>query len=169
MLRKIVTPLTVFLLWLGLPLPVFTGENTTPRGAIIRLGIVRPRPDFVAYSVCFSSTETGKQLDRITAHEACVNTMSVSADGKVLATGGQDRVVMLWDLNTHKKVRKLATRTEAIQAVSFSPDAGQLVLATDYDSDVHLLDVTTGKEVRRFKGDEYGVLAVAFSPDGKTI
>jgi WD40 repeat protein len=270
MLQKTITPLTVFLLWLGLPLPVHTGEDTAPRGAVIRLGTVRPRPDFVAYSVCFTanseevvfgsedglawrskiaagstaekhlghkgavcavatspngrflatsdytgtvvvsecksgkelhrlseqkrfarclgftpdsttlitggedgtvvfwSTESGKQIDRITAHEACVNCLSISADGKWLATGGQDRVVMVWDLNTRSK-RKLTTRKEAIQALSFSLAGDQLVVATDYDADVHLLDVSTGDEVRKFKGDQYGVLAVAFSPDGKTI
>src|SRR5262245_7325929 len=62
----------------------------------------------------------------------------------------------------------LKGHTQAVVAVSFSPDSKTLASAS-YDGTLKLWDMTTGKELATL-GEYRGCLGcVAFSPDGKTL
>jgi len=41
------------------------------------------------------------QLDVLTDHEGGVNTMAISDDGAILASGSDDHTVRLWTMNDH--------------------------------------------------------------------
>jgi WD40 repeat protein len=43
-------------------------------------------------------TTTGKPLNRLKGHMGAVSALAFSADGKLLATGGRDTIVLLWDV-----------------------------------------------------------------------
>jgi WD40 repeat protein len=91
-----------------------------------------------------------------------------SLDGKLLATGGDDRVIHLWDVETGAEVRRLESAPGFIRTVAFSPDGTQLASAGDGD-EVLLWDVATGEELRRIGQHRNGLRLAAFSPDGKTL
>ena len=52
---------------------------------------------------------------------------AVSPDGQLLATGGWDRIVTLWDVKTQTVYRTLKGHTGEIRALAFSPDGKLLV------------------------------------------
>lgn len=62
-------------------------------------------------------------------HNGNVNTVSVSPDGSLCASGGKDGVTMLWDLNDRRHLYSLEAGEE-INALCFSPNRYWLCAAT---------------------------------------
>jgi WD40 repeat protein len=94
-------------------------------------------------------------------------------DGAILATGGHDRTVILWDAAKGKKLKTLY-HDNLVQGVAFSRD-GQILASCDglytrpeEPGAVKLWDVATRKELHTLPhpGCVYGV---AFAPRGNTL
>jgi mono/diheme cytochrome c family protein len=94
-----------------------------------------------------------------------VRALAFSADGRWLATAGEDRAVRVWDVATGKESRRLEGHTDEVLAVTFSPD-GKHVASGGMDRTVRVWDVGKGKEVRRLAGHTEAVRAVTFDPGG---
>jgi guanine nucleotide-binding protein subunit beta-2-like 1 protein len=65
----------------------------------------------------------------LTGHTGYLNTVTVSPDGSLCASGGKDGVAMLWDLNEGKRLYSLAAE-DNIHALVFSPNRYWLCAAT---------------------------------------
>jgi WD40 repeat protein len=75
-----------------------------------------------------------------------VRALAMSPDGKLLASGGDDPAVQLWDASTGKAGLKLVGHSDWVVALAFSPD-GKLLASGGYDGIVRLWDTTTGKKL----------------------
>lgn len=72
-------------------------------------------------------------IENETIHKGILFDAELSPDGKYLATAGEDKTVIVWEVITGKMVVALHD-SHPIKTVSFSPDGDYLVTATDFQS-----------------------------------
>jgi len=119
-------------------------------------------------------------------HTGYINTVTVSPDGSLCASGGKDGTAMLWDLNEGKHLASLDTN-EIINALTFSPNRYWLCAATDngikiWDLESKNLVADLNKqsagpgffgdvdeETEEIKNKNPGCVSLAWSPDGTIL
>ena len=104
-----------------------------------------------------------------------IGAIRFSPDGKILAAGGQDPFVQLWDVTSGQPLKTLKspadTRDFNLRTIAFSPDGTRV--AKDGPPLV-VWDVASGKPLFEkwvFNSSDSGggAAAIAFSPDGKIL
>jgi WD40 repeat protein len=93
-------------------------------------------------------------------------TLAFSPDGRVLAIGGDDPLVHLWDVRTRKLVRELKQNVGGVRALDFSSDGRMLAISGKPNAT--LWDIATGTQVGRFSGGSRGAM-LDLSPDGRRL
>jgi WD40 repeat protein len=98
-----------------------------------------------------------------------VEALALSPDGEMLATGGRDKTVRLWDVKTGNQLQQYK-HPGTLRAVAFSPD-GKKLASGDLQLNIRLWDVEAKKELHKIKVQATFTdrLSLAFSPDGKTL
>ena len=89
-----------------------------------------------------------------------------SKDTKLVAAGGMDRTVKIWETGTGKLLSTISGK-ESFYGINFSPD-GALLVTGDKEGEVKVWEVSTGRELANFSGSNSYFRAV-FSPDGKML
>ncbi len=105
---------------------------------------------------------------QLLGHTEQVYTVAFSPDGRLLASGGVDRVIYLWEVATGKALHILDGHQATVKAVAFSPD-GTVIASGSADRTVRLWSLATTENIRVLNGHTDEVGSVAFSPDGDTI
>jgi WD40 repeat protein len=110
---------------------------------------------------------TGKRLRTFAGHtEWEADACTISPDGKLLASTGVDKQILVWDLATGVLRHRLADQPFRVTTLAFSPDSATLASG---GRNVRLWDMRTGRVRRTLTGHRDWVCTVAFSPDGTSL
>jgi WD40 repeat protein len=106
------------------------------------------------------------------AHLALVESLAYSPDGKTIASGAYQEVI-LWDAATGALRKRITGFADRVGALDFSHN-GKLIAtgggAPTEDGEVKVFDVATGNQVFEIKnGHSDTVYGVSFSPDDKVL
>ena len=97
----------------------------------------------------------------IAGHTTAIRSLTTSPDGKLMATGSDDGVIMLWDQQTGELAGPpLREHQRAVMALRFGPDGKQLLSGGD-DQTVRLWDARTARRQQVLLGAPNTVRAVA--------
>jgi len=107
-------------------------------------------------------------LRTLTGHTNGVLRMAFSPDGQLLATGGSDKMVRLWDPKTGECLHTLGRFTPYATCIAFSPD-GQNLLIASANRAAQLWDPRSGEPRHTLPDAKDGVSQAAFSPDGNIL
>jgi len=102
-------------------------------------------------------------------HRGPLTVMSLSPDGKLLATGGVDGNVRVWNAESGAFVRALVGHGTGVIGLAWSPDGNALASVGGSDGTARLWDASTGMTIRTLKGHKGYTHHVAWAPDGQSI
>lgn len=108
-------------------------------------------------------------------HKRKVSALAYSPDGALLASGGADHTIRLWDTKTGALLKVLKAHTAGVTDLAFTPDGQNLLsvagVTNPAHTDVHirLWEVKTGKQKQSFEIGKFNASSMALSPDGKLL
>jgi hypothetical protein len=115
---------------------------------------------------------------KLQGHVGSAYGLAFSPDGKMLASGGRDRTVKLWEVATGKEIATLKGPAGSVWSLAFSPDGKTLVAGSgrwDEQGRQYLSGELTVWNLgnllakQTIQGHLKMVNALAFSPDGKLL
>jgi WD40 repeat protein/serine/threonine protein kinase len=124
------------------------------------------------------------RVTEFTGHNGAVYSARFSRDGKLVVTGGYDKLVMVWNPDEVKPVDiakrldglpdeklnfiRMAGHDGAVRSVAFSPN-DKLVVSGSEDNSLRVWDVATGGAFKALRGHGGIVRSCVFSPDGQLV
>lgn len=110
--------------------------------------------------------DSGQDIRLFQDTTSAITAIAVSFDGNWLATGTENRQVILWDVKTGKEVHRLAHEYPLV-SLAFSRD-GQSLATLDQDLAPRIWNLATGKEQLALPARTRSV-ALSWSLDGQTL
>lgn len=121
-------------------------------------------------TVKFFDAQNGKQATgNPINHEKPIRAAAFSPDGKLLATGGEDGSIQIWDAATRLQKQKMSSaHSGPVTTLAFSPDNTTLASGS-VDTNIILWDAQKGSKRTPLGHHSRDVTAVAFTHDGKWL
>ncbi|PKX95537.1 WD40 repeat domain-containing protein [Aspergillus novofumigatus IBT 16806] len=118
-----------------------------------------PKPEKLTY----------QQKFLLRGHLRGVSAVKFSPDSTMIASGGADGAVKVWDTRSGKLIHTFEGHLAGISTISWSPDGATIASGSD-DKTIRLWNVLTGKaHPIPFVGHHNYVYQIAFSPKGNML
>ena len=118
--------------------------------------------------VWYANPQSGQRIGGINLGKI-VYALAFSADGTLLASGSQDRVLRLIDTRSNTVVAELRGHGDRISGVAFAPDGKRIASSGFNDHTVRIWDVQSHAQLQKISTGNLGTTAVTFAPDGAFV
>lgn len=120
--------------------------------------------------ICLADLTEVNQKYWLEGHSGYVFCLDFNCDGRLLASGGMDCKIRIWNINTRSAIHILSGHTAQITSVAFSPN-GNLLASSSRDKTVRLwlLSNTQAQLIQILEGHKAWVKDISFSSDGKLL
>jgi WD40 repeat protein/tRNA A-37 threonylcarbamoyl transferase component Bud32 len=108
------------------------------------------------------------EQSRLRGHDGPVTAVAFSPDDRLLASGGADNAILLWDTRDGRLVRRLSGHAGKVTDVAFSADGTRLASASA-DGTTRIWSAPDGKPLLTLRGHEAAVHAVAFAGPDRVV
>lgn len=130
--------------------------------------LVAPTESGSTLGAALWDVSTGRRIGSLRGHRGGVHDVTVSWDGRYIATGGEDATARIWDAKSGDELQLLARHTKPVRAVAFSPNGYRLATGST-DQTIQLWEARTGAHVMCITKKASGIYDLAYSPDGRTL
>ncbi len=114
-----------------------------------------------------ATTSTASDAGVLRGSSGVVFVLAFSRDGRILASGGADNTLRLWDVRKRKALGAPLGGYRAPSGVVFSPRGHTLVYAKA--NRIRVFDVRTRKQIALLRGHQVAVAGIALSSDGRRL
>jgi WD40 repeat protein len=105
---------------------------------------------------------------QLTGHIGSVTAIAFSPDGQILASGGEDRSIRLWDTQTGVCLQTLPGHAWQVSSLAFMA-GGAVLLSGSWDKTVKFWQIDTGKEFDVLAGHIDSITSVVTDASGQRI
>ena len=126
------------------------------------------------YSAVLWSLNPTKDLVTLIGHDAAVNTLKFTLNKKILATGGDDNQILLWDVEKSllsdgeiEPIRLLGHKGKIVD-LEFSND-GNTLYSASWDGSIGVWNIKDKKNIKFLKGHKGPVYSIQLNKDEKKI
>ena len=104
------------------------------------------------------------------AHDSAAQAVAfhASPNGPMLATGGADKTVKLWNLDSMDQVRRYRGHRDFVTALAFSPN-GRMLASAGLDGGIRLWSTGSRGMYRSLNGHKGKIASLAFAPSGDRL
>ena len=99
-------------------------------------------------------------------HVGPVSCLEYSSSTELLASGGSDSLIRIWDFKKQICKGSLKGTQGVVSVIKFHPSENVIIGAAD-DADIIAWDIETREPVKKFSGHISKITAISFSHDGK--
>jgi len=107
------------------------------------------------------------RLRRRLAHTGATS-VAWDSEGRLLASGSEDKTVRVWDAGQGRLLRTLEGHSGSVQSVAWDPE-GRLLASGSTDRTVRVWDAGQGVLLRALEGHGSFVTSVAWDPEGRRL
>ena len=100
-------------------------------------------------------------------HSGWVNSISLSPDDKLVASGSSNGQINIWETVSRRQLRVIPTGSTEVLSVAFSP-GGEQILSTGDGENATIWNVSDGRPLLRMRHDTRVHIGI-YSPNGKMI
>ncbi|CAG7558862.1 unnamed protein product [Fusarium equiseti] len=145
------------------PLQVYvSGLVFSPEGSLIRERFKHEEPDWISLKPKMDRNWS-KCLQTLEGHGPGDISVALSPDNQLIASGGRDKTVRVWDITTGLCQHTLEDHDGEINSITFLPDGQNLAAAS---GTIKIWNIKTESCLRTLVGHSAPVRSVASSPDG---
>lgn len=112
------------------------------------------------------ATSSSYQLHaRLSGHRGMVGCVAFSCDGQMLASGGFDSTIRLWEVKSLKQLAMLGGHSDVVSGVTFSPNSKEFA-SCSWDGAIRIWSNDGEKERLLIRGHQEAVHHIAYHPSG---
>lgn len=101
-------------------------------------------------------------------HALAVRCVTFSPDGKLLASGSEDKTIKIWEFNSGRELKTLIGHHNYVYQVLFTSDGKQLVSASR-DRHIYFWDISSGEIIKTFHYPDESIVSIALTSDDKLL
>jgi len=121
----------------------------------------------ISAQVVIEATKVVRLHDEIGSNSPIpiVKCLDLGQQGQLLAFGGDDHIVRLWNVQSRRFAPPLRGHRESVRGLTFSPDATRLATVAQ-DGQIHFWSVQDGNRLRTLNEPVRGAREIIFNPSG---